>query len=508
MDIFKNMNKKFLFLPAIISFLITLILVYKFTFPISWDVYYHIHMADLYMGQGLIFWDYQTVAPYGRLIMYPPLFHLVLGYIAIFSGLSLVDVARFSQPFLAFLLIFSITYSTYILTNKKIAFITGFLGLFSFVTFNRAVICTPATIAISLFMISSVLFFVGFKNNDIYKIIISALSLGLIANLHMATLMLTVGVLSLYTLIQISRHKINFKYLLIFIFISLIIALPWWLYIYLNYGLYFKSLGGSSLLLTNFFFKYYGIIPTVLTIFGFYKLLKNKSEKSLFLIVWSLSLVLLSQVTYLGITTVSIRILEIAAYPLIIIAGIGFGYIYDHIKSFKIKNILIILLIIFSVLSSIIYVDSYTPDIMASGDKNTTLIDENIHFIIDPVGTYYKPSIISSRYGNSTLASDRYEVMQWFINNTNKSLLVSEDSILDTIIVSTSQTPVVYGGFTESIPEYVVDPVHIIHNQSTKSEIHDLNIGYILLRKNTKIPWYANEVYHNSNYKICEININ
>ena len=95
--------------------------------------------------------------------------------------------------------------------------------------------------------------------------------------------------------------------------------------------------------------------------------------------------------------------------------------------------------------------------------------------------------------------------MSWFVNNSDGSLLVSEDSVMDTIVVSTSNTPVVYGGFTESIPVYVVDPVHIIENHSTESELSDLGVGYILLKHDTPIPIYAQNIYSNSNYKICII---
>ena len=164
-----------------------------------------------------------------------------------------------------------------------------------------------------------------------------------------------------------------------------------------------------------------------------------------------------------------------------------------------------ILLILLSSLTSLAYVDSYTPDLMTENDSTTIIIPQTLHLIVDPIGSIYHISIISSRYGDASLALDRYEVMDWFENNTNHQLLVSQDAIMDTIIVSTSKTPVVYGGFTESIPEYVVDPVHIVDNRSTKSEINELNIGYILLYKNKTVPDYAEEVYTNNHYKICTI---
>ena len=88
-------NKKLILLPATITCIISLLLVYKFTFPISWDVYYHIHMANLYMTNGLVFWDYSTVAPHGRLIMYPPLFHLFYHKISKASCIKIDIVYKF-----------------------------------------------------------------------------------------------------------------------------------------------------------------------------------------------------------------------------------------------------------------------------------------------------------------------------------------------------------------------------------------------------------------------------
>ncbi|RAP51194.1 MAG: hypothetical protein BZ138_05810 [Methanosphaera sp. rholeuAM270] len=84
-------------------------------------------------------------------------------------------------------------------------------------------------------------------------------------------------------------------------------------------------------------------------------------------------------------------------------------------------------------------------------------------------------------------------------------MMVSEDAIMDTIIVSTSRTPVVYGGFTESIPLYVTDPVHIVKGWSNREELQKLNIGNLLLRNGTPVPYYAETVYENGNYKICKI---
>ncbi|OED30261.1 glycosyltransferase family 39 protein [Methanosphaera sp. WGK6] len=377
--------------------------------------------------------------------------------------------------------------------------------MFSFVTFNRSVICTPATIAIALSMLACLFFYQAIQYSKSSNIILSAILLGLICNLHMATALMTIGVLGLYGLIQLCRFKFKINHVLLFIFVVVVVGLPWWTYVYIKYTLIFNSISGNSLLLTDFIFKYYGIICFIFTVIGFYKLLKEKEDKSLFLIVWALSLVLLSQITYLGVETVSIRILEVASYPLIIISGIGFMYFIYSLKSVKLRVIIIIMLVIVSTFSTIMYVDSYTPDLLGEDDYNTTIFPEKMHVCIDPIGTIIKPTIISSRFGNSQLAYDRYDVMSWFMKNSNNSFVVSEDSIMDTIIVCSSNSSVVYGGFTESIPDYVVDPVHIVKNHSTIYELNDLGIDYILLRQNTSTPSYVQVEYTNQNYKICSI---
>ncbi len=509
MDLFLKDDKKLLVLPALMSFILSLLLLYKFTFPISWDVYYHIHMIDLYIQNGLVFWDYATVAPKGRLIMYPPLFHLCMGFISKTLNINPVELCRGIQPFFSFYLISTITYVSYKLTDTKTAVLTGFLSMFCFITFNRSVICTPATIAIGLFLLSILFVYKAVTDNSMKSLVLSAVFLSLIWNLHMATALLTCGVVGLYCLIQLLRRKMSPKFVPVYIMIVLALGMPWWIYIATNYGLVFNSLPGNNMLITDFFFKYYGIINTLLLITGYYIIIKEKNQKSTFLIIASLSLIMLSQLGLLGFNIVPIRILEVASYVLIIISGIALSYIYEnYLPDIKTKNVFCVIFIILAVTTTFLYVDSYTPDVLSDNDYNTTLVDENIHRTVNPITSRFKPTVISSRYANSSLAHDRYDIMQWFITNKSSSMVVCEDAIMDTIIVSTSTTPVVYGGFTETIPEYVTDPVHIIKGWSSIDELSGLNVGHILLRHNTPVPYYAEVVHENSEYKICKIKDN
>lgn len=499
-------SKKLLFVPAIMAFMIALLLCFKFSYPISWDVYYHIHMANLYMTNGIVFWDYNTVAPTGRLIMYPPLFHWMLASISNLTAIPVVFVCKYLQPLFAFFMVFVISFVSYRFSDDVLTgFFGGLLSLLCFVTINRAFICTPATIAIALSLLCCLYFYEAFDEADYKKVIISSICLALIMNLHMATAIIVIGVLGLYSFLLLFRRRLSIKLLLTFMLIFVLLGLPWWIYVHIKYGLFFNSLPGSALRFDEYILKYYGIIPSIFTFIGYYVLYKRGDEKSFFLFVWTLSILLLSQVYILGIQTVSIRILEVASYPLVIVAAFGFKYVYDCIKKNKIKVLLVILLIMLSALSSLMYVDTYMPNVLADEDTDTNIFPLWMHEIIDPVGSIIKPSIISDRWADAELARNRYDIMTYFSSLNDSGLLVSEDAVMDTIIVSSSTSNVVYGGFTESIPDYVVDPVHIVHNNSTSAELRDLNINYILLKNNTPIPSYAYEVYNNTNYRVSKV---
>lgn len=438
--------------------------------------------------------------------MYPPLFHLCFATFSDFFNITPMELCKIAQPFFSAYLIGVITYVSYKLSDEKTALATGFLSMFCFITFNRSVICTPATIAIGLSMLSCLFIYKATTENKVRYLLFSALFLAFIWNLHMATALLTCGVVGLYSIIQVLRKKLSLKFILYYVLTVLLVGMPWWIYIALNYNMFFNSLAGSNLSLMDFFFKYYGILPSLLMLIGYFVLIKKNNEKSLLLIVWTLSLVLLSQLNYFGLNIVSIRILEVASYPLILVSGIGLHYIYNnYISKSILKKIFAVIFIFLAIASALLYVDSYTPDVLAVNDCNGTLIDENIHLIVNPITTSFKPTVISSRFANSSLAHERYDIMKWFIHENSTNIVVSEDSIMDTIIVSTSRTPVVYGGFTESIPGYVTDPIHIIRGWSNSDELHGSNIGYLLLKNQTDIPYYSELCYNNSYYKICRI---
>ncbi|MDO5851288.1 MAG: glycosyltransferase family 39 protein [Methanobacteriaceae archaeon] len=501
-------KKSILLFPSILALFIGLIPVIKYSFPLTWDIYYHLHLINLYMTNGIIFWDPFTVSPIGRAIQYPPLYHLLIVELSKLTNIIPLNIIRLLQPIFAFSLILTITTITARIYDNQTGLITGILSLFTFVIINRAIISTPATLAI-IFSLLTIYFYYNYlintKQNDI---ILSTIFLGLLINTHLFTTLLTIGILGLYTIIFIytTKKRITYKQLKIPLLIFIISTL-WWCISIFKYGYITNPIKGNNIDLITYFIKYMGIIPTVLSIYGLYKIRsKYKSPQFMLLIVWIISLTLLSFTKYLGLNIVPIRILELISYPIIILAAIGFKKIITKKNIIKYANVLIIILLIVSTITSITIVDSYTPNLSKEGETNL-LIDYNVHKIIDPIGTIYKPTIITDRFQDMSLSEDRLDILYWFKHHPTNDLIVSEDSIMDTIIVSNTNASVVYGGYTETIPDYVLDPIHIIYNKSTRNELADLNIKYLLLKEDTPVPNYSQEVYKNNHYKICEIRI-
>src|SRR3989338_11011724 len=68
--------------------------------PLKYDSYYHVRVAELLKETGNI----PEVFPYpktGRPHLYPPLYHVLLGFISFAIGLSVIDSVRLLLPFMA-----------------------------------------------------------------------------------------------------------------------------------------------------------------------------------------------------------------------------------------------------------------------------------------------------------------------------------------------------------------------------------------------------------------------
>jgi len=148
--------------PAVVMFFLALIPTLKYCYPLSWDIYYHTHMAHLYLEHGFTYWDPLTYAPFGRPIFYPPLFQYLLAAAGVLFNQDILTVARVSQPIFAFLVILSFTYTTYKLYNKCTAFFAGVLAMSTSLV-HRFVLPIPENLALMIFPLSIYLYYRSIK---------------------------------------------------------------------------------------------------------------------------------------------------------------------------------------------------------------------------------------------------------------------------------------------------------------------------------------------------------
>ncbi|MDI3549083.1 MAG: hypothetical protein PWQ15_185 [Methanobacterium sp.] len=87
---------------------------------------------------------------------------------------------------------------------------------------------------------------------------------------------------------------------------------------------------------------------------------------------WAIPFLLLSRVYHLGVDIVSIRMLEMASYPMIIMAGVGLCIVLNHLKNRlgnridpnKIKTYALIIFGVVTFISGIVLADGYTPNLI------------------------------------------------------------------------------------------------------------------------------------------------
>lgn len=496
----------------------------KFQWPLSWDIYYHVHLAQLYLEYGFTFWDPLTVAPYGRPIAYPPVFHLLLAGLSYVSGTNPFQVARFLQPFLAMALVLSITY----VTNRLFGFVSGvsagILTILSLITINRGFFASSGTLSLILMPLVLYAYYRANEDGNFKFLLVSAVLCGVVFLTHSLTAFMMLSVVFIFTAVmKLLKRTFNTKYLAIFLVITVGMALIWWGPLYILYHPQINIFPGYPLPISQYYIRYLGIIPTLLATIGALFLLKKGENKGIFVLVWSLSILLLSRAYFIGIDLIPVRVLEVASYPIIIMAGYGLAVTLDALenrlnrinlgnrqngnisRSKNIKLTILIFLSLFTLVSGAVFADGYTPNLVSQDDSHSNYIFPNsVHLLFNPLDYIFKFQVIADRFGDLTLAQNRGDVVEWFKNNGEKDKTVySVDSYMDTIIVSTTRMKVIKGGYSESIPVSVfkrdMDDIGSLNSEQLLKD----DIKYLLLRNGMNIPPYAHEVYRNGNYIIC-----
>lgn len=462
-----KINKILLLTPAIVALCIALLPTLKYQLPLSWDVYYHIHMAKLYFYQGFTFWDAVTYAPFGRPIYYPPLFHVLLGLMGqIFNG-DFFFGARVIQPILAFGVVFSFTYLAYRVYGLSVSFISGFLIIMS-LTFHRFMLPIPESLALIFFSLSLCSYYLSLQNGGVKYGVTAGILAGMALLTHPSSALILITVVSVYSLLlrlsENAGEDYNFTNFWYFISSALLMASLWWVPLLLNYG----YIANFSTVITPLldYPKVFGIISLIFALWGVYILIKRKEKGDLLVLIWLISVLALSQIYLLGINVLNDRILNFAVFPMVLTASVGINYFRE--KNRLVFNILTLFIIVSALLSGFLAVDNSNP--------------------------YPSPS--------------QMEVVRWFENNGDgTSVVMANDSALEPVILAFSGQPVAGGGYgVAKIKE--LDRQKYMNFRYSLEDLKKDRVGYLILNHNQESLPYSELVYQNQDYKIFRMENN
>ncbi|MEW6010507.1 glycosyltransferase family 39 protein [Methanobacterium alkalithermotolerans] len=462
----ENKNIIFIFIPALITFCLILIPTFKYQWPLSWDIFYHIHISQLYLENGLIFFDDLTYAPYGRPIFYPPLFHFLLISLKEIFGWTLFDSARYIQPVLGSLTILSFSFVAYRMYNATTGFLTGIFVMFT-TFFSRMIIPIPETMALILLPLLAYFYYISLENNKLFPALLAGILLGMVLLTHLLSSSIIILIILIYTIIiGLIQKEPVLKQFLVLLATSMAIAAVWYLPLILSYGFSFKSPPAQGIEL----FKYltlFGIVPLIFSFIGSFYASKRRKKQDLLILVWTIAILLFSLAHFIGIPVLSERILNFAVFPLMLLAALGIQCITVEGDK-RPAYILMALIIIFGFSFGYSTVNSASP--------------------------FIKPS--------------DFELSKWFKDNGDKeSLVVSYNYELDPLIVSISRQPVSAGGYAPGMLRGL-NILKYLQGDFNRDDIRQDQAGYIILPRGVAEPPYSRLVYLNKNYKVFELEKN
>jgi 4-amino-4-deoxy-L-arabinose transferase-like glycosyltransferase len=475
MDYIKNLKNNHVYLllvPVMLTFIIALIPTLKYQWPLSGDIFFHVHMAKLYMIQGFTYWDPLTAAPFGRPIFYPPIFHLLMLSLSFLFG-DIFDVARFMQPVLGMLIVLSFSYVAFKLNNSLLVGISAGFFLFFSSVFKRILLPLPENLALIIFPLAFYGFYLAIERKNYDYASVAGILAGIIFLTHTLSAICLLIVTSIYSIIINLREKVSIRYLGIFLLLAAIIALIWWAPILIQYGIISNLQTRIELNLWNYP-KFLGYITLIFAALGFILIIKRKNNADTLILTAFITLLGISLLNYVGLPVLSNRILTFAVFPLVIMAGMGVELLKTKFMergiSRKIFYSFLCLVYLASILSALAMVADY--------DKSPSWL----------------------RVSNNQL-----DIAEWFKSNGDGKTVVIAYNYGDPIIVAISGQPVALGGYGEGIPKSLNLEKYTMGKANRSDFIKD-HVGYIVLPSEMKNPPYTRLVHKNADYAIYMFN--
>jgi asparagine N-glycosylation enzyme membrane subunit Stt3 len=206
MNLSKNqLNNLLLVIPAITAFLIVLIPTLKYPWPLSWDIIYHVQYAQIYASYGLTLTDPLLNAPIGQKIGYPPLFHLLIAFLGTLSQADFFEIARSLQPFLAALVVLSVSYVTRRFYDPVAGISAGFLIISSYLL-HRILLPLPENLALIFLPLSVYFYYLSIEKKMLKYAVIAGLLFVIIVLTHQAATLCLFLIITSLTLIELLFH--------------------------------------------------------------------------------------------------------------------------------------------------------------------------------------------------------------------------------------------------------------------------------------------------------------
>ncbi len=367
-----NKNRLLLILPAISIFLITLIPTLSHSWPLSWDVIYHVLYAKVYTQEGFVLVNPLLNYPIGQKIGYPPLFHFLIASLGSLFRVDYFGIARALQPILAFFVILSVTYVAKKLYGTVAGLSAGFLMISSTIIY-RIMLPVPENLALIFLPLAVYFYYSSVKEKSIKYAFIAGILMLIIAGTHQAALLCLIIVITALTIVEIVIYRnisivknygaflISLLGIITLAAVTIIIFKPSLLQSIFSQGLTSVLGFGTSLnynlpLSFDKYIRNFGLLVTVFSLVGTIFAIRLRRRKDVYIFTWIISMIILSKAYYFGINVLSSRVLIYIIIPLSILGGFGVSYIYYKLKDYKRSSSRKVQIIIFNMRFSVINV--------------------------------------------------------------------------------------------------------------------------------------------------------
>lgn len=468
-----HQNKILLIIPAISIFLITLIPTLTHSWPLSWDVIYHVLYAQVYAQYGFVLLNPLLNSPIGQKIAYPPLFHFLIALLGTVFHVDYMEIARAIQPFLAFFVVLSVTYTAKKFYGTVAGVSAGFLMISSTILY-RIMLPVPETLALIFLPIAVYFYYASIKEKAIKYAFISGILLIIIAATHQAAFLCLILIISGFTIIElvIYRNKgvlknygaflLSLLVLIVIAAVALLIFKPALLQSIVNQGItaalgYNTSINYTQPLGVLKYLRNFGLLVTVFSLLGAIIAAMMKRKKDVYMFTWIIVMFLLSKSYWFGINVISARLLIYMIIPLSILGAFGVSQFYYRLKDYgrfsskRFRSAFLIGVFSLSLLFGVLNVS----------DPN--------------MGSYYADTVFGS-VKISPPSSSEVGLSNWFKLNGNKNKSISISNLYTGVFIAAEAGMPINYGFIN------------VNNTTPKSYFESNNIGYIVYDKRLVLP--------------------